>query len=165
MEETYKVIEGCDNYLVSNFGNVKNSKTGRVLKSIIQATGYTAVNLNGKTLLIHRLVCKAFIPNPCNKPNVDHIDNNRTNNNVNNLRYVTQQENTFNATISKTNKSGHKGICWHKETKKWNAIITHNYKKYHLGLFENIDDAISTRQKKANELFGDFTHQSEKQDN
>ena len=92
--EIWKQID--NNYYISNLGNVKSVKRegtkGGLLKPSIKKTGYLSVKLN-KDKLIHRLVAEHFIPNPHNKPCVDHIDFNKSNNNVTNLRWVTYEEN------------------------------------------------------------------------
>lgn len=86
-------------YAVSRDGKVRNLNTNYYLKGAILNT-YRVFNLkiNGKQRNIagHRLVAAAFIPNPDNKPFVDHVDGNRLNNNVENLRWVSQQENAQN---------------------------------------------------------------------
>ena len=99
-----------------------------------------------------------FLKQPC----VDHIDNTRTNNNINNLRWATFQENNFNSCLASNNTSGFKGISFHKRDKKWEAKIRVNGKKYHLGNFDNIEEAIKARQKRAKELFGEFLNECEK---
>jgi hypothetical protein len=162
MEEEYRTIKGHENYSISNYGNIRNNVTEKILKSGLTTKGYKVVRLNGKTMNVHRLVSEAFIPNPDNKKCVDHIDNVKTNNNVNNLRFVTIQENNFNASISKTNISGYKGIRWNKNKNKWQAQICYNYKNYNLGYFKKLEDAVKARQEKANELFGEYTHHSER---
>lgn len=97
----WKVIDKFKNYAVSTNGEVKNIKTGRILKPYDNGTGYCKVDLyNGgikSKCRIHRLVAEAFIPNPDNKPTVDHIDRNPKNNTVENLRWATQEEQNDNS--------------------------------------------------------------------
>lgn len=83
-------------YSVNNKGEVKNNKTNRILKTTTSTSGYLFVQLcEGKTYMkyVHRLVAEAFIPNPNNLPQVDHIDGDKKNNVVSNLRWVTVSEN------------------------------------------------------------------------
>lgn len=91
------IIEGYPNYLVSNTGVVTDT-TGKPRRQYT-TDGYAQVSLgvDGKysTEYVHRLVAKAFIPNPNNKPQVNHKDSNRKNNHVDNLEWVTNQENTI----------------------------------------------------------------------
>ncbi len=166
MEEIYKVIEGFENYSVSNLGNVKNNKLRRIMKQGIGNNGYYRVGItnNNRCALIrvHRLVALAFIENVENKQNVDHIDNNITNNSVNNLRWVNQKENIQNSSISKSNTSGSKGVSLHKGSNKWSAYIHIDGIKIHLGLFVDKQDAINARIQKANEAFGIYTNKCEK---
>lgn len=94
--ENLKEIGGFPGYCVDNTGNVFSVKTDVMLKPW-KINGYNAVGLyrSGKryVFLVHRLVAAAFIPNPENKPCVDHIDGVRFHNFVENLRWCTQDEN------------------------------------------------------------------------
>ena len=158
--EEYKQVKNHENYEISNFGNVKNSKTGRIIVPEI-TNGYERVYLNGKHLKIHRITAIAFIENPLNKECVDHIDGNRANNNVSNLRWATKQENSRNSNIYKNNTTGIKGVCKMSENKYY-ATITINNKQLYLGTFKTLEEAKEARQKKANEIFGEFTNSIEK---
>ena len=87
---------------------------------------------------VHRLVAHDFLENPDNKQLVDHIDGNRQNNQVTNLRYATISENNRNRLKSiKSTTSRYKGVYWSKENSKWRARIEVNGKKIHLGYFDN----------------------------
>jgi len=134
--EVWKGIENFKNYDVSSFGNIRNNTTNKILKYSPNQKGYPLVTLYGnirKTISIHRLVASAFIENPNNLPQIDHIDRNKTNNNVENLRWVTQQHNMWNK-IHKNihiNKRGWYKVCYN----------TH-FKCQHTKSFKNEQDAI-----------------------
>lgn len=93
----WKQIEGYENYSVSDTGLVMNTRTGRVLKPHISKDGYYTVGLfkhcKGKTYKIHRLIALAFIPNPKNLYAVDHINANKLDNRIENLRWLSLADN------------------------------------------------------------------------
>jgi hypothetical protein len=97
MWEDIKDYEGL--YQISNLGNVKSIKKGIVVGDIIKG-GYRRIPLykNGKykRFMIHRLVAEAFVKNPDNKPEIDHIDGNSLNNMADNLRWCSHKENLNN---------------------------------------------------------------------
>ena len=165
MIETYKKIEGFENYSVSDHGNVRNDKTGRILKGRAGGSGYLSVDLKQNTLsnckCVHRLVAQAFLQNPDNKPQVDHIDNNKVNNRLLNLRWATNSQNQQNKSIGRNNTSGTKGVYWNKSTNKWKAQIRINGKSINLGSFINKDDAINIRIQRAKDEFGEFINKCE----
>jgi hypothetical protein len=158
--EEFRKIEGYKNYSISNLGNVRNDKTNRILKAG-NNKGYKLCVLNRKTLSVHRLVAIAFIPNPDNKQQIDHIDNNRSNNNVNNLRWSTSQENQCNKGISNKNTSGYKGVYYVKDRKKWRAEISINGKSTFIGIYETSEDAVIARYKEALKIHKDFISKDE----
>lgn len=107
--EDWKIIEEYPNYMVSSEGKVKsierkdcrgNHRKGKILSPRYNTRGYITVVLykNGKpqTFRVNRLVAQVFIPNPDNKPYVDHINGDRADNRVCNLRWVTHKENMNN---------------------------------------------------------------------
>lgn len=98
--EEWKTIEDFPNYMVSSEGRVKNIKYNRLLKPRFNDRGYISFVLynNGKnhTFRVNRLVAQIFIPNPENKPYIDHINGIRDDNRVCNLRWATHKENMNN---------------------------------------------------------------------
>ena len=123
-EETWKnILESDGLYQVSNKGNVRRTKTGRILKGRLDRYGYLRVILyrgrnDYKNRLIHRLVAAAFIPNPNNKPQVDHINTIRTDNRLENLRWVTYHENNMNPLTLEKYKTCYRPVITEEARKK-----------------------------------------------
>jgi len=167
--EEYRVIQNFNNYEISNKGNVRNKNTGKLLKQHVYGNGgYKMVSLTQDkvklTKWIHRLVGETFISNPDNKPCIDHKDNNRTNNHIDNLRWATKRENVINSKISSKNSSGYKGVSYDKKNNKWKARININGVNTFLGYYVEKNDAIEARKLKANMTLGEYINKCEKEE-
>lgn len=99
--EIFKPVEGFEDYLVSDEGRIYSLKTKKFRKPTKTSKGYLQVNLSKsgkvKRFLVHRLVAEAFIPNPLNLDTVDHINNIKTDNRVENLQWLSREDNVRKA--------------------------------------------------------------------
>lgn len=126
-EEIWKPVPGFEDYLISNYGNIKTAKNkDRALKDkttrIMARYVYTQLWRNGKSYSkrVHRLVAEAFIPNPKNKSQVNHIDCNKLNNYYGNLEWCTAKENGRHSSINGLVPSGER--CKQSQLKKADVI-------------------------------------------
>ena len=140
-------IPGYEKYRVFQDGRIWSHARlpGKFLKSHNNGRGYFHVTLCrdsvAKKMKVHRLVAMAYIENPDNKPDVDHINQVRTDNRVENLRWATHQENMENKGMYNNNKSGHKSICYEKRDDIWKFQKNINGER-HQKYFETKIDAL-----------------------
>jgi len=172
MQEEWLDIEGYEgSYQVSNLGQVRN-KEGRILKQQIdigKGSKSYRINLRQKMCFVHRLVAKAFIPNPENKPCVDHIDQNSLNNTVSNLRWATHSENHANVKKSISTKisytSSYKGVSKTRTKQiKWRSQIRILGKITHLQIFYCMHAAARKYNQTASEVYGEYCRLNEVQE-
>jgi len=134
------IKKAIENYSVDEMGNVY-SRTGRILKCSVNNIGYKQIFAykNSKlqrSYLVHRLVWMAFNGDIPAGLEIDHIDRDKKNNCLSNLRLVTRSENMMNI---KTRK----GYCFHKPSGKWVAYIYSKGKRIHLGLHNTEEEAAA----------------------
>lgn len=119
-----------------------------------QSAGYIQITYNGKLYLAHRLI---FLWNHGYLPRVlDHIDGDKLNNKIENLRGASYSENQFNRKMNSNNTSGYKGVTWHEPSKKWVAKLRHDKKLFHIGVFTDIEEAAKAVKLKREELHKEF---------
>lgn len=137
---------------LDDVNKVKNIKWHR---SDLQRSTYYCLSNDSEWKRIHRLIMGVTDKNIV----VDHINHNGLDNRKSNLRICTSGQNTCNCLTSKNNKSGHKGVYWSKERKKWCAQISINNKTKGLGRYDTIEEAIEAREKAAKEYYGEFANE------
>lgn len=105
----HSFTEGHTAYFVTTLGRVFSVKAKLLSQSLNRGRGYYEIRTNKTAVTPHRLVAKAFVPNPENKPEVNHKDGRKTNNNVSNLEWVTRKENNDHSINSGLTKLPQKG--------------------------------------------------------
>ena len=130
------------------------------MKGSITIGGYLVVGLRknkiAKTHNVHQLVAHEWVDNPEEKRCVDHIDGNKVNNHLENLRWATHAENSRNMKKHTDGSSVYNGVSLHKQSNKWVAKIQINGKPKHLGLFESEREAAEVYNAAAIEHYGEF---------
>jgi hypothetical protein len=142
-----KQIKNFENYTINFNAEIVNTKTGKRLKPHKDDYGYLNVTLTNilkvkKTFRVHKLMAITFLDhNPCGMERViNHIDNNKLNNNINNLEEVTPR---YNSTCHR--EKG--GYNFQKGINKWRAQIYYNDRNYHLGLYPTTEQCKMAYQK------------------
>lgn len=123
---------------------------------VSKTDGYVRVFVLGKSILAHRLIW-AMVHGYDPADDIDHRDLCRRNNRLSNLREATRSQNCMNKGLRSNNKSGVKGVHWHRATQKWAAaIMAKDTGKIHLGVFSTREEAARAYEAAAVELHGDF---------
>ena len=146
-------IKDWETYEIFPDGRIWSKHYYRYVKPTLGKGGYYAIKLNhnkiGKFLKIHRLLALTFIPNPNNLPCVDHIDRDKTNNNLDNLRWVSIQDNCRNCSLKISNKSGYSGVIQRKPSNTWCGFYKFDGKVISK-TFKTKEEAIRFREEKVN---------------
>lgn len=157
-QEIWKDVVGYEGaYKVSNYGNIISMIRffKKQLKHQLNIdTGYLHVGLKGKTKSVHIIVAESFLGfKQCNgKLCINHIDGNKTNNNVDNLEIVTQRYNVSVGLRTKNKTSEYVGVCYHNKHKKWRADIKLGKESRTIGYFENEVEAKAAYESALNHI-------------
>jgi len=119
-------------------------------------TGYLCIRINRVTYRANRIIWRWMTGEDPGPDVIDHIDGDRLNNAFDNLRRASYAENNRNRTVNRNNTSGYKGVCWHKNEKKWYVAIRHNGVKKHIGCFSQLEAAHAAYRKASAEFHGKF---------
>lgn len=133
--------------------NTKNA--GKEAFTAISAQGYRAGAVNGRMFAAHRVIFAmhyGFWPTEC----VDHIDRDKSNNRIANLRAASYSENSRNRGKQANNTSGRKGVFWDKKLRRWLASIKHHQKQRNLGYYDDKESAYLAYKSAAEKLHGEF---------
>lgn len=149
----YNELNGVFTWLVRR----GNKKPGDIAGYTDINIGYHMIRYKGVLYLSHRLAW-FYMTGEFPTDQIDHINGVRCDNRFINLRESSNQQNNCNKTLTKANTSGVKGVYWHKSANKWSAEVLKNYKKYYLGLFDNLEDAEKAVINKRNELHEEFVN-------
>jgi len=122
----------------------------------IHQTGYRHVTWKGKVHKVHRLIFlleHGYMPKE-----IDHINGNRQDNRLENLREVTRSQNQYNKTICSNNTSGSRGVSWHKKSNSWVVRISVNHKNKSIGYFKDLElaDLVGTMARE--KYHGQYAH-------
>jgi len=118
------------------------TKISRIVKvgkkaGSFDAKGYKEVGIQGKSYKVHRVIFMMF--NGYLPKELDHIDGNRSNNCIENLRDATSSQNNYNQKLKSNNTSGYKGVSWCKYKEKWTVRVTTNKKVKQVGYFDDLE--------------------------
>ncbi len=122
--------------------------------------GYIEIRIDKRRYRAHHLAF-FYMEGRWPADQIDHIDEDKSNNRIANLREATNAENARNRGAQKNNTSGHKGICWDKQNQKWKAEIMVNGKGIFLGRFDDLNDAVRAYGAAAQKYHGDFANTGE----
>lgn len=111
---------------------------GKYLSVCKSVKGYAVVRIDNTLHYLHQILAKSFLNNPNHLPQVDHIDGDPMNNDIKNLRWVSNQQNQVGYKKKTTGTSSkYRGVSWDKSRGKWEAKLCRNKKTHHLGRFDS----------------------------
>ena len=144
VEKCKELFEYRDGKLIRKVRTANRVKVGDIAGWLHKSTGYHCVSIDEKVFNVSRIVYAMHFGDPGDKQ-IDHINQIRTDNRIENLRLVTHQENHRNKTKRKDNSSGVTGVTWCKLTQKWKVEIYVDGKTIHCGYFNHLRAAAVER--------------------
>lgn len=147
---SYEPDTGVIRWIAKGKGRIKKKEAGTLLHS-----GYAGICIGPKRWQSHRIAW-ALHYGEWPKDQIDHINGIRTDNRICNLREASNAQNGKNLGLSKANTSGHKGVCFDKQTGKWRAIIKVNFNQINIGRYADLQDAIDARIAAEQQYFGEW---------
>ena len=154
-EQLHTMFEYKDGNLIYKIKTSKKMNIGDEAGHI-SPRGYITISINYKIYMAHRLVWMFHYGDIPTGIQIDHINQNKSDNRIENLRLATISQNHYNITKRKNNTSGYKGVSRYRRGKKWEAVMSHNNKKIHLGLFATPELASEAYKEAAIKLQGEF---------
>ena len=155
-EELHKLFEYREGNLYWKIKPRNSAKIGDKAGSL-NSNGYIVLKLNNLPYKMHRIIWVYHYDTISSNLQIDHIDGDKANNTIENLRLATNSQNNFNNKSSYRNsKSNILGVSWSKTKRKWVSQICKNNKSIHLGYFVNQEDAIAARKAAELQYFAEF---------
>ncbi len=148
---TYLPESGC---FRRNVRTSQGNRAGDIVGVNPISHGYSRISIDGIPCQAHVLAWIYHYGEIPHGMEIDHIDHNRNNNRLENLRLVSRHQNNGNAGLSLHNSSGYKGVSWFKRKRLWRAYIKKMGKQHHLGYFPSAEDAAMAYNKAAIAYFG-----------
>jgi len=134
-----------------------NTKYAGKRAGSLDAYGYVVLRINARTFKAHRIAWFYVIGEmPKTDVEIDHINGNRLDNSIANLRLANDLQNAANSGVRRDNISGVKGVSWHRRAGKWQAQINECGRRTSLGYFDKISDAAIAYQERAKIVHGEF---------
>ena len=149
----YNPCTGVGTWIVS----FRNQTRAGTIAGSINSNGYVLIIFKSKSYKAHRLFWFLQTGHDPGRLTIDHIDQNKLNNKFSNLRLASKSQQQHNRSERLDNKSGHRGVIWHKSKQKYYAYITINGKQIALGHYKTFEQAVTVRQAKELELHGNFS--------
>lgn len=129
------------------------------LAGTVNKWGYRVIQINGRLYTVHRLAwfhAHGVWP----EDDLDHINGDRDDNRMANLREATRSQNSVNGKLRVNNSSGFKGVCWDKSKQRWSVSVYLNGKQTRIGRFRTLEEASDAYRRAADELHGPFARSS-----